>query len=137
MGTVYAALTLKNAMDVGKVREGLIAEREIRQVAVMSMVDTGTGTLIINELTCQQLGLAIVGLRRSTYANGTKELCKVTEPVDIHWNDRVTSCRAVVVPSTDEVLLGAIPLEDMDLIVHPARRELTGAHGDEVVCMIK
>jgi clan AA aspartic protease len=137
MGTVYAALTLKNSVDAEMFERGLIAEQKIRQVAVMSMVDTGAGTLIINELTCQQLGLRITGLRRSTYANGTKELCKVTEPVDIHWNDRVTSCRAVVVPDAEEVLLGAIPLEDMDLIVHPARRELTGAHGDEVVCMIK
>jgi hypothetical protein len=35
------------------------------------------------------------------------------------------------------VLLGAIPLEDMDLIVDPAGRELRGAHGDEVVCLVK
>lgn len=25
----------------------------------------------------------------------------------------------------DEVLLGAVPMEDMDLIINPARRELT------------
>jgi hypothetical protein len=42
-----------------------------------------------------------------------------------------------VVPDAEEVLLGAIPLEDMDLIVYPARQELIGAHGDEVVCMVK
>jgi hypothetical protein len=41
-----------------------------------------------------------------------------------------------VLPGAEEVLLGAIPLEDMDLIVNPARQELTGAHGDEVVCLI-
>jgi hypothetical protein len=35
------------------------------------------------------------------------------------------------------VLLGAIPLEDMDLIVNPAKGELVGAHGDEVVCLVK
>ena len=33
--------------------------------------------------------------------------------------------------------LGAIPLEDTDLTVNPARQELTGAHGDEVVCLVK
>jgi hypothetical protein len=33
--------------------------------------------------------------------------------------------------------LGSIPLEDMDLIVDPARRELIGAHGDEPVALIK
>jgi hypothetical protein len=30
-------------------------------------------------------------------------------------------------------LRGAIPLEDMDLIIDPKRQELIGAHGDEVV----
>jgi hypothetical protein len=35
------------------------------------------------------------------------------------------------------VLLGAIPLEDMDLMVNPVDRELVGAHGDDVVCLVK
>jgi predicted aspartyl protease len=137
MGIVHAALILKNTGDVVMFERGLIKERDIRQLAVMSMVDTGAGTLIIDDLTCQQLGLRITDSRRSILTNGMKENCKVTEPVDIHWNDRVTSCRAVVVSGVGEVLLGAIPLEDMDLIVNPARQELAGAHGDEVVCVIK
>jgi hypothetical protein len=33
------------------------------------------------------------------------------------------------------VRLGAIPLEDMDLVVNPALQELVGAHGDDVVCL--
>jgi hypothetical protein len=48
-----------------------------------------------------------------------------------------TAVPAIVLQGAGEVLLGAIPLEDMDLIVDPARRELTGAHGDEVLCMVK
>jgi hypothetical protein len=44
---------------------------------------------------------------------------------------------ALVMPGDGDVLLGAIPLEDMDLIVHPASQELRGAHGDEVVCLLK
>jgi predicted aspartyl protease len=92
MGTVYAEITLKNGLDVGKVREGLIKEQGSRQV-VMAIVDTGAGTLVIDEATCQQLGLAIKGLRRSTLANGSKEPCKITAPVEVHT-----------------VELGAIPL---------------------------
>jgi hypothetical protein len=33
-------------------------------------------------------------------------------------------------------VLGAIPLEDMDLIVDPKRQELIGAHGDEVITRV-
>jgi clan AA aspartic protease len=137
MGTVYAEITLKNGIDVGMVQRGLMKEQEVRQVSVMAMVDTGAGTLVIDDATCQQLGLGITGLRHSILADSSKAICKVTEPVSVHWKDRDTSCRAVVLPNSNEILLGAIPLEDMDIIVNPAAGELTGAHGDEVVCMIK
>jgi hypothetical protein len=56
--------------------------------------------------------------------------------VEIHWKGRETACPALLLPGAEEVLLGAIPLEDMDLIVDPTARELKGAHGDEVVCLI-
>ena len=137
MGIVHAEITLKNAGDVTNVLRGYIKESEVRQTTVRAMVDTGAGTLIINEELCVQLGLKIIGLRGATFANETKEICKVTEPVEIHWKERSCSIRATVVPNTSEILLGAIPLEDMDLIVDPVRQTLAGAHGDEVVCIIK
>ena len=137
MGTVYANITLKNAIDVGEVQRGHLKETEVRQTTVTAMVDTGAGTLIINEEICAVLGLRIEGLRRATFGNAAKEICKVTEPVKVYWKDRLCNCSALVVPAADEVLLGAIPLEDMDLMVNPAGRELVGAHGDEVVCLVK
>jgi hypothetical protein len=41
------------------------------------------------------------------------------------------------IPGDGDILLGAIPLENMDLIVDPARQMLTGAHGDEPIGIIK
>jgi clan AA aspartic protease len=137
MGTVYAEITLRNAGDVTSARRGFIKEPEIRQSTVQAMVDTGAGTLVISEAMRLQLGLEVIRERYATLANETRELCKVTEPVEIHWKDRSTAVQALVLQRTCETLLGAIPLEDMDLIVEPARRELTGAHGDEVYCIIK
>jgi hypothetical protein len=40
-------------------------------------------------------------------------------------------------PGSGEVLLGAIPLEGMDLMVDPVNQTLAGIHGDEVVCVVK
>ncbi|MDR3341533.1 MAG: retroviral-like aspartic protease family protein [Treponema sp.] len=137
MSVIYTDITLKNTGDAAMAMRGIIKEQTVRQVSVMAMVDTGAGTLVINEATCQKLGLAIEGLRRSSLADSSKTICKVTEPVRVHWKDRKTACPALVLPNTDEILLGAIPLEDMDLIVNPAAGELAGAHGDEVLCMIK
>jgi clan AA aspartic protease len=136
MGTVYAEITLKNAGDSVRVQEGLITEKEIRTATVQALVDTGCGSLVISEEVRGKLGLSIKGLRSSTLANGARQVCQVTEPVEIHWKNRDTTCPAIVLPGVQDVLLGAIPLEDMDLIINPAQRELIGAHGDEVVCLI-
>ena len=137
MGTVYADITLRNVGDVINVRRSLIKEEKVREISVRALVDTGAGTLVINEEIRHTLGLEIEGVRRAELADGAKQLYNVTEPIKIIWNDRDTACRAVVVSGASEVLLGALPLEDMDLIVNPARQELTGAHGDEVVCLVK
>jgi hypothetical protein len=61
--------------------------------------------------------------------------CKVTEPVEIRWKDRSTACRAVVMPGAENILLGAIPLEDMDLMVNPVKQVLEGVHGNEIVTL--
>jgi clan AA aspartic protease len=136
MGLVYSEIVLKNALDVGKAREGSIPEKEVRAVTVNALVDTGAGTLVINEETRQKLGLTIESLRRATLADGASEVYNVTEPVKICWENRDTACRALVIPGANKILLGAIPLEDMDLIIDPQRQKLTGAHGDEVVCLV-
>ena len=49
MSVVHTEVTLKNAIDVGKEREGLIKNHEIRQTTVQALVDTGAWTLVINE----------------------------------------------------------------------------------------
>jgi clan AA aspartic protease len=136
MGTVYEEITLKNAVDVGSVKRGYIKGPDIRETTVRAVVDTGAITLVINEGVRQKLGLGIESKREATLANNQKELCPLTEPVEVHWKDRMTSCQALVVPGNKEVLLGAIPLEGMDLMVNPVGRELIGAHGDKPVYML-
>jgi hypothetical protein len=69
-------------------------------------------------------------LRESTLANGEKVICKIAETVEVCWKDRSMTCRPWVLPGASGVLLGAIPLEDMDLMVDPANLRLVGAHGD-------
>ena len=136
MGIVYAEITLKNAGDITNVRRGFIKEPEIRQTSVTAMVDTGAATLIINEAIRQQLGLAVEDSYEATLADGSEQTYGFTESVQIQWKDRKATCQAVVVPSANDVLLGVIPLEAMDLIINPLKQELTGAHGDKIVYRI-
>jgi clan AA aspartic protease len=136
MGLVYADITLKNASDVVNSDKGIINEQEIHQTTVKALVDTGAITLVINEKVRKALGLALKGKNRHRLADGTSHEFQYTEAVDIHWKNRDTTCRAILVPDAGNVLLGAIPLEGMDLIVDPKHLELVGAHGDEVVHLL-
>jgi clan AA aspartic protease len=133
MGFVHAEITLKNAIDVGTCERGLLDEQMIRQATVTVTVDTGAATLVINENLRQQLGLEIRREREARLANNAKETVKIAEPVQIHWKNRSMVCEPWVIPGDGKILLGAIPLEDMDLIVDPKRQELIGAHGEEQI----
>jgi clan AA aspartic protease len=136
MGTVCADITIKNAGDVSNIWRGLTTEKDVRQVTVRAIVDTGAGTLVIGEDLRRKLGLSVKGLRGVTLAGGERLVARITEPVEIHWKDRSSTFNAMVLPGEHETLLGAIPLEDMDLIVDPKRQELTGAHGDEILTRV-
>jgi clan AA aspartic protease len=130
MGKVMEEITLTNVKDEARVEDGVLTNA--RQATVQAVVDTGASMLIISEELRQKLGLAVEGKRRTRFANGTAAECSLTEPVRIHWKDRFCNCSAVVIPGAEQILLGAIPLEDMDLLVDPLNQRLVGAHGDVV-----
>ena len=136
MGIIHTEITLINNSDTILAARGYMREDEVRSITVTALVDTGAATLVINEEQCQALGLGIIEEREARVADGRKVFCKVTDAVEIRWKNRSVLCSAMVVPRTETVLLGAIPLEFMDLIISPAKQELVGAHGDEAPLLL-
>jgi len=137
MGSVLAEITLRNGADIVRAHHGHITEQSIRSTTVTALVDTGATTLVIGEELRKKLGLAVVGTRTVTLAGGSKTFCNVAEPVQICWKDRTSLIRPWVMPDEEDILLGVIPLEEMDLIVDPINQKLVGAHGDEMMGLIK
>jgi hypothetical protein len=137
MGTTFAEITLKNAGDISAVKRGYIKESEVRQATVQSIADTGAYTLFINDALRQRLGLKIEESIEVTLANDKVEICQLTEPVKVCWKDRSMICEPLVFPGEGEVLLGAIPMEGMDLIVDPRNERLVGRHGDKALFLAK
>jgi len=135
MGIVYTEITLKNALDEGNARAGLIKADDIRTATVTAVVDTGSMNLVITEELRQKLGLNVKGEKPARIANGQRVTCQVTEAVEIHWKNRDIVLPAVVIPGAADILLGAMALEGMDLMVNPTTREVVGAHGDEIEFM--
>jgi len=131
MGMFKEEITLVNNIDQGFADRGYIKESEIRTLTVEVMPDTGAWSLVINEDIRQKLGLTIKETSTAALADGTSDTYDVTESVIIRWKDRGTVLPAVVVPNAKYILLGALPLEAMDLMVDPVRGKLVGAHGDQ------
>jgi clan AA aspartic protease len=137
MGEVRTEITLVNLREAGKAQDGLIPESEVRRLTVNALVDTGAWDLVINEETRAKLGLRVEEAGEVTLAGGIKAPCRIAEYVEVRWKDRKTSCEAVVIPDEEDILLGAYPLEGLDVMVHPKKQELVGAHGDKRLNVVK
>lgn len=136
MGLTHVNITLKNTGDVSLSRRKLIGEDEIRTIAINCLVDTGAMTIVINEEIREALGLDIIGERLSQMADGRKMILPLAGPIDIWYEDRLSTTNAIVMPDENDPHLGVIPLEEMDLWIHPATNKLTPLHPGEGPVMI-
>jgi len=133
MSQVYSEIKMINLEDKLNAKNGIINEQEIRSMTVTAMVDTGAGTLVINEAVREKLGLSKKGKRSGILADGVRGIYDMAGPLELWWKDRDLVLYAMVIPNADEILLGAMALEGLDLIVDPLGENLVGAHGDEIV----
>ncbi len=112
MGHVYADI------DLGNPRRS-----DLRAVRVRALVDTGALLLCIPEHIAVQLSLETESTREVSVADGRKLRVPYVGPLKVTFGQRFCFAGALVLG--DEVLLGAVPMEDMDLVVNPGRREVT------------
>lgn len=95
---------------------------KIKPLKVHALVDTGSLHLCIPEHVAIQLELEELYKREVTTADGKKHLCAYMGPIKLQFENRGCYTGALVIG--DEVLLGAVPMEDMDVLVSPARQAL-------------
>ena len=124
MGMVYAEINLTNVDDQALNRHGFLDKDKIKQVSVKALVDSGAYNLWINETVRTQLGLPFIEKQIVALADETLIEVDFVGPVDIRFENRSTTVRAVVLPGNSEVLLGSIPMEDMDVLIDPKQQKL-------------
>ncbi len=124
MGLIYADIEIINGYDLENARRFIIGEDEVRKMTINMLVDSGSLMLCINEEIQQQLQFPTDEKRKAETADGLIVECDVVKGVELRFKNRKTTCRAMVLPGSSEPLLGAIPLEDMDVLIHPQRQEL-------------
>lgn len=124
MGLVYAEIELINRVDIELARRFVIGEEEIKRMNVSMLVDSGAYMMAINENIQEQLQLPVIEKRKAQMADGSIKEYDLVGPIEVKFKNRRCSVDAMVLPGNNEPLLGAIPMEEMDVIIHPLRQEL-------------
>lgn len=124
MGLVFAEIQLTSVDDLVLHRRGFLEKEKIKAVKVKSLVDSGSFMLAINEEIRNQLDLPLIEKQFSVLADETQIEVEIVGPVEVRFENRRTTCDAVVIPHSRDVLLGAIPMEDMDVLVDPRQQKL-------------
>lgn len=112
MGFVYASIIISNPR-----------KSKLKPIFVEALVDTGAMTLCLPEHVSVQLNLEEIEKREVTTADGRSHLVPYVGPVQIKFSNRNCFTGALVLG--DSVMMGAVPMEDMDLVIHPSKREIT------------
>lgn len=109
MGLITAEIQLSNPRN-----------RALHPLKVRALADTGALHLCIPEHIAIQLELEELYKREVTTADGGRHLCPYVGPIEVKFENRGCFTGALVLG--DEVLLGAVPMEDMDVLLSPARQ---------------
>ena len=112
MGLILADIELSNARD-----DALLP------MTVNALVDSGALHLCIPQRVATQLELPVLDRREVTIADGNAQTVDYVGPVKVKFANRQCLVGALVLG--DQALLGAIPMEDMDLVISPSRQTVT------------
>ena len=111
MGIARAKIKLENPKRAG-----------LKAIEADALVETGSLFLCLPEEIRLQLKLEATSEKEVTTADGQRRLCPYVGPVRVQFKNRECYVGAVILG--DEVLLGAVPMEDMDLVVIPSARKV-------------
>ncbi len=111
MGVVYQHIRLSN-----------FSRDDLEVIDANALVDSGAIELCIPAHVAKQLQLKVIEQRKVSIADGRQVVVDLVGPVRTEVFGRRTVCGALVMGN--QVLLGAIPMESMDLLIHPAGLQL-------------
>ncbi|MBC7886345.1 MAG: clan AA aspartic protease [Ferruginibacter sp.] len=124
MGLVYAEIKLTNIEDMVLAKRHIIGEEEIRSIRLNMLADSGAYMMAINQTIQEQLNLPLIEKRKAQMADSSVVEYDVVGPIQVKFKNRTAVCNAFVLQGDSEPLLGAIPMEEMDVLIHPQRQEL-------------
>ena len=137
MGRISIEVELTNAEDLTRVKDGTLAPDKVRRVRLLGWVDTGASYLVIPASVVHQLGLPEKGQAGVRYADRRTETRKVVDQVNVALLGRDGTFKAIVEPGRTDALIGAIVLEDLDLLVDCRTQTLQPRDPTQIIAEIE
>lgn len=117
MGRFRVEVELANNEDQVLARKGHLPPEKVRRVRIQGVVDSGATRLVLPQKTVELLGLSRVGTVSVRYADQRRARRTKVRDVWLKLLNRDSTFTAVVEPKRKDALIGAIVLEELDLVV--------------------
>jgi predicted aspartyl protease len=137
MGRVTVDVALANYRDVLFAEEGELPSNEIRRATVNGIVDSGAARLVLPPHVVQELGLPEDGETGVRYADQRTARRPIVRNIWLELCGRGSVFSAIVEPDRKDALIGAIVLEELDLIVDCTRNEVRPRDPDRIISEIE
>jgi predicted aspartyl protease len=124
VGRVSVEVDIANNDDLVRAKDGTLPEKKVRRLTIEGIVDSGAAKLVLPEAAVKRLGLTMGDKLTVRYADGRRAQRREAKGVHVSLLGRDDIFSAVVEPKRKTALIGAIVLEDLDLIVDCQRQRL-------------
>jgi predicted aspartyl protease len=137
MGRFSVELELANHKDIILAEAGVMPQDQVRRAKIRGVVDSGAARLVIPGTIAQQLGLETLSTAKVRYADGHSAERSIAREVHLAYGGRESVFNAIVEPSRDSALIGAIVLEDLDFLVDCVTQRLVPRDPKQIVSEVE
>jgi len=124
MGRFSVEFLVANNDDLALLRRGLLPEEQVRKQTLSGVVDSGAAKLVLPQALVKDLGLPLGAKIKVRYGDGRQAQRREAEGVYVELLGRHGTFTAIVEPNRNTALIGAIVLEDFDLLVDCQQQRL-------------
>jgi predicted aspartyl protease len=137
MGRVTVEVPLANYRDIVRAEDRDLPPDSVRRTTVMGIVDTGAARLVLPPSAVEELGLPSDGETGVRYADQRTARRAIVRDVWLELCGRSSIFSAIVEPDRKDALIGAIVMEELDLIVDCTKNEIRPRDPDRIISEIE
>lgn len=137
MGRFSVEVELTNYDDRVRALNGDIPPERVRRARLAGVVDSGATRLVLSERVVQALGLRRSGQASVRFADGRMAMREMATGVELRFGDRGGLFTAIVEPGREDARIGAIVLEDLDLLIDCSGQRLVPRDSKQIVSEVE